>query len=396
MSAGETQAPGGSAAALRRSLEPPALEVDFRHRFGRGGDGFELDVRFAAPAGVTALFGRSGAGKTSVAQAVAGLLRPREGRIAASGRTLFDSALRADLPPHRRRVGYVFQEGRLFPHLSVRANLRFARRFSTSASGADQFDRVVALLGIEALLARRPAALSGGEKQRVAIGRALLSNPAILLMDEPLAALDQARKSEILPYLERLRDEAGTPVLYVSHSLEEVSRLATTIVALDAGRVARVGPAAELLSDPGAFPLFGRREAGSILEATVSAEPPRDGLTRLETAGGSLFVAQTGLAARERLRVRIRAQDVMLARERPGGVSARSILAARIAEIGAEPEPQSAIAEVSLTLGDGARDERLLARVTRQALRELGLRQGDRCFAVLKSVSVGRRDIIRE
>ncbi len=203
---------------------------------------FRLDVAFTAPAGVTALFGRSGAGKTTVVNAVAGLLRPAEGRVTVDGETLLDTARGVSVPRHRRRVGYVFQEGRLFPHLSVRQNLAFGGWFAPRGAPRPDFDHVVDLLGIEPLLARRPGLLSGGEKQRVAIGRALLAAPAPALMDEPLAALDAARKDEILPYLERLRDETRTPILYVSHALPEVARLATTIVALDAGRVARAAP----------------------------------------------------------------------------------------------------------------------------------------------------------
>lgn len=372
--------------ALRQALEPPAIEVDFRHRFGRARTGFALDVTFTAPAGVTALFGRSGAGKTSVAQAVAGLLRPAEGRIAVAGRALFDSALGVRLPPRRRRVGYVFQEGRLFPHMSVEANLRFGGRFAVSRPPASVVERVVETLGIAPLLQRRPSGLSGGEKQRVAIGRALLCDPAVLVMDEPLASLDQPRKLEILPYIERLRDEGGPPILYVSHSLEEVARLATTIVVLEGGRVARAGPADAMLSDPGLFPLLGRREAGAILEARVAADPPEEGLTRLDTPGGPLLVARSDLAPGARVRVRVRAQDVMLARIRPVGLSARNVLDVSILEIGGAPGP---IAEVSLLCGES----RLLARVTRLALRELALGPGARCFAVLKTVVVGRRDV---
>lgn len=378
--------------ALRSALEAPALEVDFRHRLGAPGrEGFALDVRFTAPPGVTALFGRSGAGKTSIAQAVAGLLTPREGRIAVAGRALFDSQLRVRLPPHARRVGYVFQEGRLFPHMSVRANLRFGGRFAAAPPATTMVDRVVDMLGLEALLGRRPGALSGGEKQRVAIGRALLCEPAILVMDEPLAALDHARKAEILPYLERLRDQDGPPILYVSHSIEEVARLATTIVAIDQGKVARVGPAARLLADPDVFPLFGRREAGAILEAVVAASATsgaaEGALARLETPGGPLFVAQEGLTPGQRLRVRIRAQDVMLSNRRPEGLSARNVLEARIVEISREQGP---IAEVSLACGEA----RLLARVTKSALMELGLGPGARCWAVLKTVAIGRRDVL--
>jgi molybdate transport system ATP-binding protein len=198
---------------------------------------FKVAVRFAAAAGATALFGPSGAGKTSVVNMIAGLLRPDRGRIALDDTVLFDAAARIDVPPHRRRIGYVFQEGRLFPHLSVRQNLDYGRRMSGMPRDAAAFDRVVALLDIGHLLERRPRLLSGGERQRIAVGRALLMRPRLLLLDEPLASLDAARKREILPYLVRLRDEAAVPIVYVSHSAAELRRIATHVVCLDGGKV---------------------------------------------------------------------------------------------------------------------------------------------------------------
>ncbi|MFM7444650.1 MAG: molybdenum ABC transporter ATP-binding protein, partial [Tabrizicola sp.] len=201
------------------------LDIHLRHAF----PGFRLEVDMVLPGGLTCLFGRSGSGKTSIVNAVAGLLRPDEARI------LLDGSVLNDLPPHRRDVGYVFQDARLFPHLTVAENLTYGPRVRGRKVAG--MGHVVELLGIGALLPRRPAALSGGEKQRVAIGRALLSQPRLLLMDEPLAALDEARKAEILPYIEALRDDTGLPILYVSHSLPEVARLATTIAVIDAGWV---------------------------------------------------------------------------------------------------------------------------------------------------------------
>ncbi|MDG1129166.1 MAG: molybdenum ABC transporter ATP-binding protein, partial [Paracoccaceae bacterium] len=217
------------------------LQVSLRHQFA----GFDLDVAFEAPPGVTVLFGPSGSGKSTVINAVAGLLRPDRGRIVTDDLVLLDTDARRVLPPHKRRLGYVFQEGRLFPHLSVRQNLLFGRWFAPRDARGESLDRVVELLGLEHLLDRRPGALSGGEKQRVAIGRALLAAPRLILADEPLAALDETRKAEILPYFERLRDEVAVPILYVSHASAEVARLATTVVALRAGRVAAVGPPAQ-------------------------------------------------------------------------------------------------------------------------------------------------------
>ena len=351
------------------------LSVALRHAF----PGFSLDVAFDAPKGVTALFGRSGSGKTTVVNAVAGLLRPDAGRIVLDGAVLLDSAGGIFLPPHRRRLGYVFQEGRLFPHLTVRQNLRYGQWFAPNAKRAD-FDRVVDLLGLTALLDRRPSHLSGGEKQRVAIGRALLSAPAMLVMDEPLAALDAARKAEILPWLERLRDETHLPILYVSHALTEVARLATTIVLLEEGRIVRSGPVAGMLSDPDLAPTLGIREAGSLLMATIAAHEP-DGLTRLESQAGPLWLPKIARPIGAKVRVRIAAQDVMLARTKPEAISALNVLPVTIAALRADG---GASALVQLSAGE----DRILARITRRSLTALQLVEGDRMFAVIKSVSV--------
>jgi molybdate transport system ATP-binding protein len=369
--------------------QPRRGPQDFRHmtlsvRLHHSFAGFTLDAAFDAPAGVTALFGRSGSGKTTVINAVAGLLRPDQGRIAQDDHVLLDTATRRNLPPHRRRLGYVFQDARLFPHLTVRQNLLYGRWFASIKDGPS-LGSVVDLLGIAALLHRRPNALSGGEKQRVAIGRALLCNPRLLLMDEPLAALDEPRKAEILPYLERLRDQTATPILFVSHSVAEVARLATTLVVMDAGRVLRAGPAHEVLSDPDAAPLFGLREAGAYLTARIAAHE-NDGLTRLETSAGPLLLPRVDAAPGTRLRVRIHAQDIILSRGRPVGLSALNILPATVA---------------SLRIGDGpgalvqlrAGDDLLLARITRRSAQALNLATGTPVFAILKSVSVARDDV---
>ncbi len=357
-----------------------SLEVKLRHRF----KGFMLDVAFDAPAGVTALFGRSGAGKTSVVNAVAGLLRPEAGRIVVEGVVLLDTQRGEAVPNYRRRIGYVFQEPRLFPHLSVRQNLLYGRWFRGAGSGPE-FDRVLDMLGIAGLLERRPGALSGGEKSRVAIGRALLAGPRLLLMDEPLASLDEARKAEILPYLERLRDETRVPILYVSHAMGEVARLATTIVVLDGGRVARAGPAAEVLADPGAVPALGIREAGAVLGARIEAQEA-DGLTRLETSAGPILLPRIEAAIGTELRVRIAAQDVILARNRPEGLSALNILGATVTMVRFGDGPG---AMVQLRAGEAL----LLARITRRSAEALGLAPGVAVFAVVKSVSVAQGDV---
>lgn len=225
------------------------LEVRAKHRLGV----FQLDVELVAPTGgIVALFGRSGAGKTSLVNMLAGLLRPTEGRIALNGTVLFDSAARIDLPPERRRLGYVFQEARLFPHLDVRGNLLYGFRRVPAAERAIRLEQIVELLDIGPLLRRRPGSLSGGEKQRVAIGRALLANPRLLLMDEPLASLDATRKAEILPFIEQLRDKLRLPIVYVSHDMGEIVRLADTVVLLADGRVTAIGSAEQVLGRQGA------------------------------------------------------------------------------------------------------------------------------------------------
>jgi molybdate transport system ATP-binding protein len=344
------------------------LEVAVRHRF----KGFTLDAAFEAPAGVTCVFGRSGAGKTSIVRAVAGLLKADEVAVSVDGDRL------DRLPVHQRGIGYVFQEPRLFPHLSVRGNLGYAR------SGMDP-GPVVEMLGIDHLLDRRPAALSGGEAQRVAIGRALLSRPRMLLLDEPLAALDEARKAEILPYLERVRDAAEVPILYVSHSVAEVARLATTLVALEAGKVVRVGPASDLLSDPDIAPVIGIREAGAVLSARVVGHH-EDGLTELAAAGGTLWLPRIDAQKDAHLRVRIEAQDVMLAAARPRDISALNVLPVRVTAL---REGQGPGVMVQLAAGP----DHLLARITHRSARAMGLAEGWNGYAVLKSVAVASGNI---
>lgn len=368
---------------MTEKSQAAALELDIVCRR----PGFTLTADFVAPPGVTALFGRSGAGKTTLANAVAGLLRPCAGRIALGGETVFDRDAGVWTPPHRRRLGYVFQEGRLFPHLDVRGNLLYPQRFAPPAAAPTQnFDDVVSLLGLAPLLHRRPDVLSGGERQRAAIGRALLGAPRMLILDEPLASLDAGRKTEILPFLERLRDELALPMLYVSHSVAEIARLAETVVALADGRVARVGPTPELLSDPDVFPLMGRQEAGAVLEARVVAVDVGDGLAELAVSGGRLFVPAAGVSAGARLRVRVRARDVMIARTAPSEVSALNILPATVAALG---KGDGAIVEVALVCGG----DRLLARITRRSAAALNLAPGVACFALLKTVAIGRRDL---
>jgi molybdate transport system ATP-binding protein len=358
------------------------LEVDLAHRLGA----FALDVHFRSSGRLTALFGRSGAGKTTIVSAIAGLLRPQQGRILVDDTVLLDTARGITVPAHRRRVGYVFQEGRLFPHLNVRHNLLFGRWFAPRDAAPARFEEVVELLGIAPLLDRRPGRLSGGEKQRVAIGRALLSGPRLLLMDEPLAALDARRKDEILPYLERLREEARVPIVYVSHSVAEVSRLANTIVLLSDGQVRAVGPVEDVLGRAELYPLTGRFEAGAVLAAQVAAHDPRYQLTELAGGFGRLVVPRLDAPIGMALRVRIRARDVILATAPPAGISALNILRG---EVEALVPIEEAALEVQLRLGG----ERLLARVTRRSGEALGLAPGREVFAVVKTVAIGRRSL---
>ena len=358
-----------------------SLSVDINHSFGD----LAVQVNFQAPSGITALFGKSGSGKTSVINAVAGLLKPKAGRITSQSEVLFDSWAGINVPVHRRRLGYVFQDSRLFPHLSVLGNLNYGKRFAPKGSSGPSLEEVTELLGITPLLDRRPGALSGGEKQRVAIGRALLSHPRMLLMDEPLAALDSARKDEILPFLERLRDSTGLPILYVSHSVAEVARLATTMVVLEHGKVAQAGTTEQVFSDPAMVRQLGLREAGSVLSADVT-QHHSDGLTELSVTGGCLFLPQISLPPRAKTRVRILAQDVILSRDLPVGLSALNILSGTVTEIRAGGGPGVV---VQLRCGS----DFLLARITQRSANALRLAPGLACHAVIKSVSVARHDV---
>ena len=357
----------------------PVIEIAVRHRLGT----FELDATFASAGRLTALFGRSGSGKTSIVNIIGGLIRPAQGRVVVDGQVLVDTQAGVFVPKHRRRIGYVFQEARLFPHLSVRQNLLFGRWFSRSdARVSSDLAGVLDLLGIAHLLERRPGGLSGGEKQRVAIGRALLANPRLLLMDEPLASLDEARKAEILPYIERLRDEIGVPIVYVSHSVTEVVRLATTLVTVDQGRVTACGPTAEVMSRLDVAGLSGAAEAGSIIEARVAGHDEEYDLTKLETRAGTLHVARTAIPLGARVRVRILASDVLISLGLPIGVSALNILPGTIVGIG-ERRPGGAV-ELLIDCGG----ENLLARLTAKSVDALELAPGAAVHAVIKSVSI--------
>jgi molybdate transport system ATP-binding protein len=357
------------------------LEVAVRHRFGSGG--FAVDAAFTAPGdGVTALFGPSGCGKSTILAAVAGLLRPDSGRVTLDGAALLDTARGVFLPPERRRCGLVFQDARLFPHLSVASNLRYGERRAPAGATGPGFEEVVALLGLDALLGRRPGRLSGGERQRVALGRALLSRPRLLLLDEPLAALDGARRAEVLPFLARLRDVARLPILYVTHALDEVDALADRLVLLEAGRVRAEGEV-EALTARTDLPLAGRRDAGVLIACTVRAA--EEGLATLDFAGGVLLTTARPGPPGTRLRVRLRARDVAVATEQPRGISTQNILPVILAAIDEAQEP----GEAFLRLAAGP--TMLLARVTRDSVRRLGLVPGMPLWALVKAVTFDHR-----
>ena len=358
------------------------IDVDVEQRLGT----FRLAVRFAAEAPIVGLFGRSGAGKTSVINAIAGITKPARGHVRIDGVCLFDAAKNIDLPPEARRVGYVFQDPLLFPHMDVEANLRYGLRQRSSTERFIDEARVVELLGLGPLLRRPPKTLSGGERQRVSIGRALLAQPRILLMDEPLAALDVPRKTEILDYIERLRDELTIPIVYVSHSVPEITRLADTVALISEGTCLAVGHVDDVMGRLDLKPATGRYEAGSLLETRVAAQDAADHLTILSFDGGELVVPRLDVAIGDRVRARIRSRDVSLATQRPAGISILNVLSGRVRAIDAEAGP---IAEVQLAVGEAT----LNARVTRRSVHQLGIHVGQDVYALVKAVSFDQRSV---
>ena len=353
------------------------MKIRITHKQGN----FSLSADFkGAGKGVTALYGPSGAGKTSIVHMVAGLMRPDSGRIAINGHCLFDSDRKIDLPPERRRIGYVFQDGRLLPHLSVRSNLTYGMHRTPVQRRYVKLDQVVELLGIEHLLHRRPARLSGGEKQRVAIGRALLTSPAMLLMDEPLASLDGARKAEVLPFVMRLSREFAIPILYVSHAMDEILNLASHVVMLERGRVLAAGELETLLSRPELQSHFGADESGTVISTVV--ENPDDGFGRtvLRFGGCVLNVPHLLMGKGESVRVRIPARHVAIALEPPGRTSFQNIFPGRIREIQDHGTP---FADVHLDIGCT-----LWARVSRHCCLDLDLMPGKPVSVLIENVAL--------
>ena len=360
------------------------IEVDVEERLGA----FHLDVRFEADAPIVGLFGRSGAGKSSVVNAIAGIGKPHRGRICISGEVLFDASRGIDVPPERRRVGYVFQDALLFPHLDVLANLTYGQRLRAASERFIAQERVVELLGLGGLLDRKPRTLSGGEKQRVAIGRALLAQPRILLMDEPLAALDIARKSEILDYIERLRDELAIPIVYVSHSVAEITRLADTVVVLSEGKCLAAGEVEDVMGRADLRPATGRYESGSLVDTEVLRQDDATGITTLGFEGGELLVPKIDVAIGERVRARIRARDVSLATRRPEAISILNILAGRVVSVDDGSGP---IVEVQVAVGTAT----IVARISRKSRDDLGIGADRDVYALVKAISFDQRSIGR-
>jgi len=350
-------------------------------------DGFTLDANFEVPTpGVVALFGRSGCGKTTAVNIIAGLLGAQSARIELDGTVLDDRAAGIHVPPERRRIGYVFQDSRLFPHMSVLRNLRYglsrasARAETSQARQEIRLEQIVSLLGLDQLLARRPHQLSGGEKQRVSLGRALLSQPRLLLLDEPLAALDAARREEVLPYLERLRDSLAIPMVYVSHQFDEVLRLATHVVLLDAGRVLAQGSLSEISLLPALRSIVGPDSVGAVLDGVVERIDASGGMADLRLGHGKLNVSVRDVRAGERVRVQLLARDIILATEAPRNLSVRNELRGVIVAI-APDEDDSVLVTVDV---GGAN---VLSRVTHEAMSSLGLRPGLAVWVLVKAVS---------
>lgn len=379
------------------------IEIDLCKRFtsarnhwasaSRQGELNGVEARFSSAARVLALFGRSGSGKSTVVNMIAGLVAPERGRVVIDGETLFDSECGINVPVEQRGVGYVFQEGLLFPHLSVRQNLQFGAARRGGASAGVPFDQVVSLLGIEPLLGRSAPTLSGGEKQRVAIGRALLSRPRLLLMDEPLAALDTGRRSEILRLIERVRDECNVRIVYVSHSIGEVSRLADDVVLMNEGAVIACGGTEEIFNRSDLRPYTGRFEGGALIEAHAVRHDARYFLTTFAFDGGELIAPGVETAIGARVRIRIRARDVTLATTGPQGISVRNVIEGRVAAV---EDRGGAIVEVRVRLGASDSNQagrELLSRISRQALDEMQLVAGQPVFVLIKAIAFDKRSM---
>lgn len=354
----------------------------FKMRVAFARENFALDVEIQQDApGVVALFGRSGCGKTTLVSIVAGLLRADTAYIEVDGVVLEDSAANVYVPSEARRVGYVFQDARLFPHLDVAGNLNYGYRRARAAEIRMRFDTVVQLLGLESLLRRRPHQLSGGERQRVALGRALLAQPRVLLLDEPLASLDAARREEVLPYLERLRDERAIPMIYVSHQFDEVLRLATHVVVMGDGKTLTQGALDQVSLHPSLRAIIGADGIGAVLLGRVESADDRTGLAAVRIGGNLVNVSLRGVRPGAQVRIQLLARDVILATVQPEGLSVRNVLRGVVSRIVAD-DPDTDLVYVDLG------GPLVLARVTRAASVELEFRLGMPVWVLVKSVSI--------
>ena len=360
-----------------------SIEIKIRHPLAD----FVLDVDFSIDANTTtALFGPSGAGKSTLINMLAGLQQPAEGRITINGRVVEDSDSQTSVAPQHRKIGYVFQQPHLFPHLSVEKNLLFGWRRTPSRVSETEITRLVDLLGIASLMNRKPRALSGGEKQRVALGRALLTNPDLLLLDEPLAALDHKRRDEILPYIEKVRQEQQIPMLYVSHSIDEVTRIADQVHIINAGKIVTAGSVSDVFSRVDLYPITGRFEAGAVIDGEISQNHHEHGLTEISFGTQILTVPLIKGKKGDAIRVRVRARDIIIAKQKPEAISANNIFKGVILDIRAT---EDLYADLQIQCDTS----RLLARITRHSAARLDLQIGNEVYAVIKSVTVDRRTL---
>jgi molybdate transport system ATP-binding protein len=360
----------------------PVMSLDLDLSITRGT--FTMDVAFqTAASGITALFGVSGSGKTTLGQAIGGFLKPARGRIAVNQRSLFDADRGIDIKPEARRVGFVFQDSRLFPHLSVEANLQYGLKRAGARNADANTPEITALLGLDGLLNRRPGGLSGGERQRVAIGRALLSMPDILVMDEPLAALDSARRGEIVDYIAALKTRIGLPIIYISHSVDEVARLADHMIVLDHGQVLASGLVADVFASPHVVERIAADGWGALIDGRIAGRDLSSGLTEIAFPGGRIKVPPIAAALGTKVRLRIPARDVIIALQPVTGLSVQNDLPARIDDL--RPVLNGQV-DVYLALGP----TRLIARITEGAVKRLDLRPGMAVHALVKSVACDR------
>lgn len=341
---------------------------------------FKLDVNLMFKSGmITVLFGKSGSGKTSIINMIAGLQTPDVGRIAVGDNLLFDSYKGFNIPTPRRNAGYIFQDGRLFPHMSVEANLKYGIRKSEFST--DTFEEITELLGIKDLLKRRPHKLSGGEKQRVAIGRALLSSPDFMLMDEPLSALDSTRKKELIPFIGRMVERFNMPVIYVTHSLEELLELGDNVVLMQDGQCIDSGSVEEVVSKPENMPALGLTGRVAILKAEATDNRDSSGIIKLE--GDKLLIPTSRYKAGTKLRITLKSEDVTISIQKPEGLSARNIIRGKVENI-SETDDRA----VSLMINVGVT---VYATITMEALQELEIKINSEVYIILKTIALSRK-----